>query len=326
MISVVTALRNDDHGKNFKERFLSFVRNTSELFTKYNVQAELICVEWNNPANKPHIWDLLPRERAPSAIPLRFIVVPPEIHKTYANANQIVFFQMIAKNVGIRRAEGEFILATNCDILFSEELVKNLVSYPLADNTYYRANRCDIPADVIRFEHVDEQIAHAQATVMRRLGYVPPYFAAKAGWMKEYIRCKAKVNYFLGRKPYVPVDNDAAGDFTMMSRSAWEKIKGYFELGLYSIYIDELALHAARAIGVEQVVFPPEWCVYHIDHAAGWMNMDTAEKMKFTEMRPAIDWALVHEAKIWMNTHHAVLQVNSENWGLRNVSLYEHRI
>ena len=29
---------------------------------------------------------------------------------------------MIAKNVGIRRARGEFVLATNIDILFSSEL------------------------------------------------------------------------------------------------------------------------------------------------------------------------------------------------------------
>jgi len=31
-------------------------------------------------------------------------------------------YQMIAKNAGIRRARGEYVLATNIDILFSSEL------------------------------------------------------------------------------------------------------------------------------------------------------------------------------------------------------------
>ena len=38
---------------------------------------------------------------------------------------------MIAKNVGIRRARGRFMLATNIDIIFSNELVDWLASGPL---------------------------------------------------------------------------------------------------------------------------------------------------------------------------------------------------
>jgi hypothetical protein len=53
---------------------------------------------------------------------VRFIEVPPEVHDRYRHAANLPLFQMIAKNAGIRRAQGRFILVTNADILFSEEL------------------------------------------------------------------------------------------------------------------------------------------------------------------------------------------------------------
>jgi hypothetical protein len=57
---------------------------------------------------------------------VRFIQVPPEIHRKFRHADHLPLYQMIAKNVGIRRARGRFILVTNIDILFSDELVSFL--------------------------------------------------------------------------------------------------------------------------------------------------------------------------------------------------------
>ena len=48
---------------------------------------------------------------------------PSVLHRRLKYADRLPLFQMIAKNVGIRRAKGQFVLATNIDILFSDELI-----------------------------------------------------------------------------------------------------------------------------------------------------------------------------------------------------------
>ena len=49
---------------------------------------------------------------------VRIVTVLVQLHRRYGHAAALPLYQMIAKNVGIRRARGEFILATNIDILF----------------------------------------------------------------------------------------------------------------------------------------------------------------------------------------------------------------
>ena len=52
--------------------------------------------------------------------------MPPGVHRRYQYSEALPLYQMIAKNVGIRRARGQFVLATNIDIIFSDELVEYL--------------------------------------------------------------------------------------------------------------------------------------------------------------------------------------------------------
>ena len=63
---------------------------------------------------------------------VRIIEVPPELHRRFRHSENLPLFQMIAKNVGIRRARGRFVLATNIDILLSDELVRALARGELA--------------------------------------------------------------------------------------------------------------------------------------------------------------------------------------------------
>ena len=51
-ISFVIAARNDDYGVNFLHRMQVFINVLLELVEKYSLDAELIVVEWNPPADK----------------------------------------------------------------------------------------------------------------------------------------------------------------------------------------------------------------------------------------------------------------------------------
>ena len=142
-LSVVVATRNDDHGGDPLKRLQALVNSFDEQCRRTGLDAEIIVVEWNPPADRPSVSSLLKLPRVPSCT-YRFIEVPPELHDRLAFADVLPLFQMIAKNVGIRRARGQFILATNIDIIFSNELVEFIASRQLRARALYRVDRHDI--------------------------------------------------------------------------------------------------------------------------------------------------------------------------------------
>ena len=139
-LSVVLATRNDDHGGNPLWRLQAFVDTFDAQCRRTGLDAEVIIVEWNPPVGRPRLIDVLPLPRH-SACAYRFVEVPPELHATLSHADALPLFQMIAKNVGIRRAQGAFVLATNIDIIFSNALVEWMDSRPLVQNRIYRVDR-----------------------------------------------------------------------------------------------------------------------------------------------------------------------------------------
>src|SRR5262245_7880597 len=107
-LSVVATARNDDHGGNLLARMRVFVNALLSQCKRHNLLAELILVEWNPTADRPRLAQALewPPEDGPCQV---FIIeVPPEIHQRYRHWRVLPLYQMIAKNVGIRRARGEF--------------------------------------------------------------------------------------------------------------------------------------------------------------------------------------------------------------------------
>src|ERR1700730_13424358 len=109
-ISLVVTARNDDHGGNLLGRMQIFVSGWIAQSRRHNLPSELIIVEWNPPPDHPRLRDALrwPEDFGPCRV--RFIEVPAELHRRFRNAEALLLYQMIAKNVGIRRACGQFIL------------------------------------------------------------------------------------------------------------------------------------------------------------------------------------------------------------------------
>src|SRR5438093_4441457 len=126
-LSVVVTTRNDDHGGDPLKRLQAFVNTFAAQCRRSKLDVEIIVVEWNPPTDRPRVRELL---RMPSDAPfvVHFVEVPADIHRTLRYGAALPMFQMIAKNVGIRRARGRFVLCTNIDIVFSSELVEYLAS------------------------------------------------------------------------------------------------------------------------------------------------------------------------------------------------------
>jgi hypothetical protein len=166
-ISIVATSRNDNHGGSLNRRMQIFVTALIEQCKRHKLHVELILVEWNPPADRVSLAEELkwPDDLGPCEV--RIITVPKELHDTFQCSESLPLYQMIAKNVGIRRARGHFVLATNIDLLFSDELCAFLATAKLQTNKMYRIDRHDVESDVPLDESLEKQLAYCKNHLIR---------------------------------------------------------------------------------------------------------------------------------------------------------------
>lgn len=328
--------RNDDHGEGLLKRMSLCINNIIHFTNKYKIDTELIIVDWNPPQKRKLLLEVLPKPNKSKYLIIKYIVVPNDIHLLYDRSEEIPLFQMIGKNVGIRRANGKFILCTNIDILFTDKIMRELSKKNLDTQYFYRANRCDVPNDIDLTWSSEYQLSYCAKNIMHRLGKNPKYLnlltAPPIVYKLPFLA--TLLNYIHGIKRRLtqdPVkiiewnlDTQACGDFTLMSKEAWFDVQGYLELDLYSIHIDTLLLIAATARGYKQYIFEPEKCIYHIHHESGWESMNPVEKIKFVEKRPGIGMDLIYEVGPYMLNRKIQFDLNKDTWGFSDVNFDEY--
>jgi len=229
-ISFVAVARNDDHGGNFLDRMQVFISALLQQIKKHNLNAELIIVDWNPLGDRPKLSQVLSSSFSSELfknIPckIRIIEVPSEIHKRFQYFDKISLFQMIGKNVGIRRARGEFVVATNVDLLFSDDLIKSLVSKSLKPEFIYRIDRNDV--DGIPYgASVREQLDYCENNVIR-VHRKDGSFAAISRWGIFLIKCKIDLRHF--RKYFLSNFRDGCSLIQSIYRDARTAISSYIQ-------------------------------------------------------------------------------------------------
>jgi hypothetical protein len=166
-LSLVVAARNDDHGGNFLERMQAFIDGWVAQTRIHQIPSELLIVEWNPPADRKRLADALRWPPDSGSCEVRIIMVPPEVHFRYGHSSVLPLYQMIAKNVGIRRARGRFVLVTNIDILFSTELAAFLSKQELQKGKMYRIDRYDVMNSLPAGLSNEEQLAWCRTHLIR---------------------------------------------------------------------------------------------------------------------------------------------------------------
>ncbi|MBM0740837.1 hypothetical protein JOY44_04265 [Phormidium sp. CLA17] len=166
-LSIVAAARNDNHGGNMLRRMQIFINGVITQARRYQVPIELIIVEWNPPTDNLRLSEALSWEIGDSPCVVRVIEVPNELHHQLRHSASLPLFQMIAKNVGIRRATGEFVLATNIDLLFSDALFEFLASRQLQPGKSYRVDRYDVASEVPLESSIEEQFVYCDRSIIR---------------------------------------------------------------------------------------------------------------------------------------------------------------
>jgi predicted O-methyltransferase YrrM len=255
-LSIIITGRNDNYGVNFLDRINTFIKSLAYQVTPYPDLVELIIVEWNPPKDTLPLKDVL---SIPNNLTIRVITVPPEIHNTlHVNSPMLEFY---AKNVGIRRAKGEFVLVTNPDIMLTNEMIIWFAKKELNKDRVYRTDRYDYNGDGLENIEPNQYINYALSkTFLAHLcieeNNISLTIDDPADIPKKFI---SKI------EPY-SIHTNACGDFILANKESFFKVKGLWETNHQKWHLDSYSYlkFLGHGIPTEVLLFP--LCIFHWDH------------------------------------------------------------
>ncbi len=140
MISIIIAGRNDNYGGDFEGRLLATARYNLAELARRRVETELVFVEWNPLTDRP----LLSERVAAAFDEARCIVVDGAVHRLFSRNRYVAVSEYHAKNVGARRARGDWLLLTNPDNFFGRTILDFLEAGAFDPETLYRAGWIEV--------------------------------------------------------------------------------------------------------------------------------------------------------------------------------------
>jgi hypothetical protein len=245
-LSFVYACNNRGYGGDFIGRTQACIDNLFQLSAKIGLDADITFVEWNPPADTPRVAHVLNWQR--KTLPVKFIEVPETVHNLVPNPRREVFWEMWAKNVGIRRATGEYVLSANPDNIYSEALLLRLKN--LEPDAFYRTDSYDVrDGKVFQVHRACESLVNGKPN--GHPGFVKPDANGKFTYPPP-----------IGRSE--PLHFNKSGDFFLMSRKNWFEMRGHPETD-YTVTSDGETVYLAAARGWKQIYLPEP--TYHLTHS-----------------------------------------------------------
>jgi hypothetical protein len=320
-LSIVITSRNDNHGGNALARMNFFIQMLFTQSKLLDLDIEIIVVEWNPPTETLKLIEAIKWPKIISNVHVKIIEVPQKIHRSYKHSGKLPLFQMIAKNVGIRRASGDFILVTNIDILFSMHLMEFFSSRCLREGVFYRIDRYDVPNDVLKTDSMKEAMDYCRNNIIRINRFGVTHETGQS------YKSSQKISDNFIKKGFT-LHTNASGDFILMSQKDWLKTKGFAEFEMYSFRIDSLFCYTAFYSGIKELVLEDPMRIYHIEHeqGSGWTPGNGVKKLNERLTEAGIPQISCEQKEMWqkeMIRSKKPIFFNGSDWGLMNEVLPE---
>lgn len=246
ILSIVITGRNDNHNGDFNLRAELAMRHNAALLEHLNLSAEWVWVEWNPIPQKP----LLSESVKQWLNPLNVIIVPSSIHTNLCDNPHMGMMQFHAKNAGIRRAAGEWILSMNADTYLTDDVLIYWQNNMHKKKTLFLAERHDFSK-----EYLSESPA---VFPIKNLDQIPTV---------NISAININENKF-----------GSAGDFTMLHKNMFRKTGGHYEgIRFSNSHLDSLLCRQALHFGTETEV---AGAVYHADHSDSWNNFTIQDALQ----------------------------------------------
>ena len=241
LISIVLTGRNDGYGGDFLSRFVRTLRFNHRQLVQRRIAHEIVFVEWAPPVDTPRLFDLVFE-----AIPeldrdvCAWYEVDPRYQEELSLNPRLAYLEFIAKNVGVRRARGRFVLSTNCDVFLGRTILDVLEREALRPGVVYRAPRYDI--DLRDDQMLDWSTLEDPRVLSREpRALKPPFFAG------------------------------GTGDFLLLDRESFHRLRGFNEVyraARFGIDRNFLVKVLSSGLTIEDIGGP----VYHVTHEGSFRD------------------------------------------------------
>ena len=251
-VCAVFAGRDDNFVPDNVERIRAVIEWNSKVLCD-----EVIFVEWNPLPDRPLLSPALTKDY-PN---LRCYVVPKEIHEEICTNPRMPVMEYFAKNVGIRRAQSDFICATNSDILWDWNV--RHMRWLLDKRLVFATRRKELSWD----------------------GSAPS---------QEYLRDPRNViEYRFGWRQDLAY---GSGDFTMAHKSLWQRARGYDEsMKNERISCDGRGLFQLLEVGGKQIHMGFHYHLFHPTTSSASGNISHGQIFEYSRNLPyqnPPDWGL----------------------------------
>jgi len=266
-VSIVVVGRNDNYGGDFSARLKTTIDWNLSRFPN----SELIYIEWNPLEDKESdtIWMA---ERYPNA---RFFIVPKEVHQQLAGNVKFPILEYFAKNLGIKKSTGEYIMLINADVLIGTDVKIDALS----KNNIYGSHYTNINWDgrPITGDYINN---------------------------KDIILASAAAPFNL---------ESVVGNFILTHRDNWFKMTGYDER-LVDVRngVDTNGLKMLLHLGLKPIALGHH---YHLDHKESLINganptHGTSERIR--EISNGVN--IPYQNKIWGMENFNFTEISPRIW------------
>ena len=243
-ISAVIVSRNDNYGGHLNERATYCFNSAIDTYD------EVIYVDWNSPTHSL-LYDI--KNNINFKGNFKHIVITPEIASILTNndPNAQKCCEVLGRNIGLRRATGDYLVSTNIDIIHPERNQLEKTITQLNPKTFYTIGRRGMNWDMIKEFHNGEIIFNQWKD------------------LRDFYIKNSKESFHL--KDLVSDEFSliaCCGDYQIASKEIWNKIRGFEEVLIYPLYADTNIHKKAIEHGFNiEALYNP--ALFHIDHGRG---------------------------------------------------------
>jgi len=252
-LSAVCCGRNDNYGGHFLESALYSLNSMLKTFD------EVVYVDWNTEEGKKIVTDELHLENRDKLCV--FHVTPDLVEKITNGTPTPPMCEVLAKNIGIRRATGDIICCVNLDVIVPPREHIDLMYQKLEVGDMITLTKQDVELDDLKKQFGDEtDIQHLMPIIFGVWPIQKRLMLPVLSMNKELMLKQPEDKHHICASII-----QACGDFQVAHRETWFNIKGFEESMTKRLYNDTNVQYKVIMAG-GNILASNTPHIYHIEH------------------------------------------------------------